>query len=311
MKRELCPPPDQVGRMPRPQRRPRDQDDSATFGDRPFDSDLDLAVYVRREVDAEFEYLGSTPSKLPLNIPRCICWYVKPYGEAKMARLRVEIEAQAIPGLELPSTATDIDLAKFKDLPKLKYLSLWGTKVTDAGLVHLKGLAGLRWLDLKETRITDAGLANLTGLATIEDLNLMSLAVTDAGLAHLTGLKALKAVNLMQTRITGPGLVHLKGLKTIRSLDFSHTKITDAALVHLAGMTALRDLDLTWTPITDAGLEHLKGLTELRTLWLWGNAGDRGRTDTPERHEGTSIAFLVTLEGFRRGTPALETPDGP
>src|SRR3954453_10854839 len=88
--------------------------------------------------------------------------------------------------------ATDVELAKVKNLPKGSQLNLANPAVTDAGLANVAGLTELTSFHLEKTAVTDAGLANLKNLAKLDYLNLYGTGVTDGGLANLSGLKNLK-----------------------------------------------------------------------------------------------------------------------
>ena len=94
------------------------------------------------------------------------------------------------------SRATDSDLPRLKDFPRLRVLELGGTAVTDGGLTHLEGLTSLEELDLSQTRITDAGLAHLKGLTKLKTLDVTGTRVTDAGVRDLQG--ALPRVNVVR-----------------------------------------------------------------------------------------------------------------
>jgi Leucine-rich repeat (LRR) protein len=215
-----------------------------------------VAFDVRAVIGGEDLLVGITPSERPLTIPPCQWWYVMPLPPVDMEKVRQEVEAQGIPGLELRD-ATDADLEHLKGLTQLDYLELpW--KVTDAGLEHLQGLSGLQHLDLGETQVTDAGLEHLKGLTALQELNLGGTQVTDVGLVYLKGLTELQYLGLGGTKVTDPGLEHLKGLTALQGLGLSDTQVTDAGLVHLKGLTALQWLDLAFAQVTDAGVEQLK-----------------------------------------------------
>jgi len=128
--------------------------------------------------------VGSTPSKQPLTIPPCHWWYVIPLPPVDMEKVRQEVQAQGIPGLELRH-ASDAMLEHLKGLTGLQHLDLLGTQVTDAGLEHLKGLVALQQLYLADTQVTDAGLEHLKGLTALQHLDLLGTQVTDAGVEQL------------------------------------------------------------------------------------------------------------------------------
>jgi len=191
-----------------------------------------VAFHVWAVISGSDQFVGRTPSEVPLTIPPCQLWYVEPLRPVDMAKVRQEVEAQKIPGLKVDG-ATDADLEHLKGLTGLERLDLDHTKVTDAGLVHLKGLTALQWLELWGTQVTDAGLEDLKGLQSLQRLSLSYTQVTDAGLAHLKGLTALQGLYLMGTQVTDAGLVHLRGLKALQYLNVVDTKVTDAGVEDL------------------------------------------------------------------------------
>ena len=238
-------------------------------GGRTFSSGLRLEVFIIRKAGGRPERIGQTPSRKPLNIPRCASWGVQPLERIDMKALAREIAAKRIPALAIIGRATiDNDLAQLRNLTGLQGLDLRYTSITDAGLAHLKDLTGLRRLNLEDTNITDAGLAHLEDLTGLQELSLLSTKITDAGLTHLEGLTGLQELSLLNTKITDAGLTHLKGLTGLRMLVLAKTKITDAGLAHIEGMTGLQRLHVGGTRITDAGLVHLKGMTRLQELDL-------------------------------------------
>jgi hypothetical protein len=230
---------------------------------RPFNSQVAFEVYA--VTGGGDQLVGSTPSEPPLTIPPCKYWYVVPQRPVDMARVRQEVEAQGIPGLEL-FPATDAGLKHLEGLTALQRLNLMDTHVTDAGLEHLKGLTALQRLDLAYTRVADAGLEHLKGLTALQHLGLSHTQVTDAGLEHLKGLTQLQYLAL-PSKVTDAGLVHLKGLTALQGLYLWDTAVTDTGLEHLKGLTALRELDLKGTKVTEAGVDQLKKSLPNAKVW--------------------------------------------
>jgi hypothetical protein len=102
----------------------------------------------------------------------------------------------AIVSISLAGTrATDKDLARLANFPKLRSLDLSGTRISDDGLAHLKGLTMLRTLNLSRTRISDDGLEHLKQLPGLQVVNLERTKVTSAGIEALhTALPRLNIV---------------------------------------------------------------------------------------------------------------------
>ncbi len=80
-------------------------------------------VYVLQELDDGVELIGSTPSEKTLEIPPCLYWLFKPAPPVDMEKVRKEIEAKGIPGLEL-ETAVDDDLKYPEGLTRLQTLDV-------------------------------------------------------------------------------------------------------------------------------------------------------------------------------------------
>src|SRR6202034_4245948 len=127
-----------------------------------FRSKVPLDVYIRVEYAKASTYIGPAVPNKPIQIPACDDWWVSPAG-VPLAEVVKEVQAQAIPGLRLPS-ATDEDLALLQSMKGLRALDLSGSAVTDDGLQHLEGFLELQELDLTKTQVTDNGLEHLKGL---------------------------------------------------------------------------------------------------------------------------------------------------
>ena len=62
----------------------------------------------------------------------------------------------------------DDEAAYLKELGKLVWLQLDGTRVTDTGLEHLKGLINLQTVSLSNTQVSDTGLEHLKEMVSLE-----------------------------------------------------------------------------------------------------------------------------------------------
>ena len=144
---------------------------------RQFNSKVSFEVWVLVDITEAARRIGTTPAEAPLEIPDCEGWWVVPKGPIEEAV--AEIKAKGIPGLELPESATDADLAHLQGLTGLQTLLLRRCRVTDAGLAHLKGLTGLQRLDIWRTQVTDSGLEHIKGLTGLRTLDLKYTQVTE------------------------------------------------------------------------------------------------------------------------------------
>jgi len=95
---------------------------------RQFNSQVPFVVEARvAEDETPFRAISTTPAEKPLEIPECEEWWVIPKGPIEEAV--AEIKAKGIPGLGLPESATDADLAHLEGLTGLQTLDLGGTQV--------------------------------------------------------------------------------------------------------------------------------------------------------------------------------------
>src|SRR5262245_28023164 len=69
----------------------------------------------------------------------------------------------------------DVQVARLRELPLLRSLTLDKASVTDKGLKVIAALPELRYLSLWQTQVTDAGLPALAGLSKLEALRLDGL----------------------------------------------------------------------------------------------------------------------------------------
>jgi hypothetical protein len=91
--------------------------------------------------------------------------------------------------------------------PKLKEISLTGTKATGYDLDHLEGLASVTILRLGHTNMTDGGMRYIAQyLPNLEELDINQTLVTDNGLSDLKGLKKLRKLRVGGSLATGRGL---------------------------------------------------------------------------------------------------------
>lgn len=171
--------------------------------------------------------------------------------------------------IDAPPTVDDDALARLAGLESLAVLDLADChSVTDSGLSHLRNLPRLTYLILRGTRVTDAGISNLRNLPQLTDLDLSATQITDRGLAELHYLPGLEFVHLIGTRITGDGLVHLRKLSQLKWLELDKTQVRDDGLAALSELPLLEFVQLNDTPITDAGLVHLERLKRLRCIFV-------------------------------------------
>ena len=99
----------------------------------------------------------------------------------------------------------DAEMAKLKELKKLRHLQLSGNRITDQGLANLSDLTNLVHLYLDDNPgITDAGLEHLRDQVSsnLQELGLQGTSVTRAG------LEKLRAWSKEQKDPFGPQISH-------------------------------------------------------------------------------------------------------
>lgn len=149
-------------------------------------------------------------------------------------RVRGGLDQLKAPGLlELRLRDTDVDdeaLAALTNFPKLRFLSLAGTRAGNATAERIGQLAELEELRLGRTAVDDDGLASLAGLTELRRLSLNGLKVTNAGLEHLSGLQGLEELLLEYTSVDDDGLATLAKLPNLEVVALAGTKVTGAGI---------------------------------------------------------------------------------
>ncbi len=168
------------------------------------------------------------------------------------------------------SNATNLDkvLPVLKEFPEIDYVDGGSTNLTGRHAKHFADLPNLRDLNLYRSKIDDAGLKHLTSLKYLRRLPMGESLVTDEGMKTIGTMTQLEYVGVRKTKVTDAGLAHLKDLTDLTGLYLGETTVTDAGLKHLAPFTKLATLYLHDTAITDGGLDRLHGLKNLREVYL-------------------------------------------
>ncbi len=119
------------------------------------------------------------------------------------------------PCVRLPPTVTDEDLERMTALDQLQptVVFLQGGPVGNRGAASLKRLRRLRFLSLWGTKVDDEGLRILKEFPDLEMLNLEGCPITDRGLEHLQGLPQLLDVSLYGTKVTAAGARQLQAAR--------------------------------------------------------------------------------------------------
>lgn len=194
---------------------------------------------------------------------------------------------------------TDRGLVPLAALPHLKFLDLYGTRVTLEAVERLQharpslrvsrvpNLTPGDWEAIDAMRelgadvyisnqvsvdirsgSADAILQQVARLSKIDGVTCVGRDVTDLGLKHLRKQTNLFDLSLTKASVTDAGLEQLAGMKRLRYLRLRDCPISGRGLAHLKGLTGLINLSLRDSEITDEGLSHVSALTKLEELDL-------------------------------------------
>jgi hypothetical protein len=188
----------------------------------------------------------------------------------------------------------DEDVAILKELPHLKYVSLYGPGITDNGIEVVCHVPEIQALQIDRTGVTDAAISFIGRLPQLRFLDLwQNQGVTDIsavgemtnlesfqfignssaerGFARLKALRKLKRLQIYSPALGDDEMGMLDDLQELTFLNLYSTRLTDSGLIHLKGLTRLQLLDLSNIQgITDQGLVCIEPLTNLEILMLSG-----------------------------------------
>jgi hypothetical protein len=189
-------------------------------------------------------------------------------------RLRAEgqMTDELMPDLARLEGVTQLDLSgsnAFGDdgvrhlatLPRLEYLSLYGTAITDRGLEVLRHLPSLKTLDLGMTRVTDAGMAQLAHCHELEEVNLSWTHTGDGALRALAGKPKLRDFR-SGAFITDAGLPLLHEFPVFKTWHGGETKMALLSYRSAPNRLLLRG------SLTAHGMQAMRGLDGLFGLNL-------------------------------------------
>ena len=158
----------------------------------------------------------------------------------------------------------DEDFAVLRDLPRLRQLGLWSSKLTSEVGAHLRMLQDLKILNLRSRSITGAILRDIGRLGSLDELTL-SLCGVQGGLDRVADLP-LRKLHLDHLPLTDADVRPIGRLAGLEDLRLAKTGVTDAIGPVLRVLHRLQRLDLDSTKITDRTLGVLAGLPCLTRL---------------------------------------------
>ncbi len=152
----------------------------------------------------------------------------------------------------------------------LKFLQVWGRKLSEDELKVLSELSNLESLNLADCDIDDHDLLILRPcLQNVKTLWLNNNPVSDVSMPLIAELSSLEGLGLANSQVTDAGAERLPELKTLKGIDLSQTTVTDLAAESLAKCSQLTSVDIGHNkPVTNKTVAVLVSLTSLQTLQI-------------------------------------------
>lgn len=162
---------------------------------------------------------------------------------------------------------TDKGLENLPKMPKLKFLTIEGGKITGNGLKFITQCIELKTLELgRNPKLGDELAPFLRGLKSLCRLDLMDTRVGDTTAREIAQLPTLLSLGLGRTKVSDAGAKCLLALKQLIELQLFGTNISDAAVVDISKCQQLERLDLDDTRLTQNCWSSLETLTRLKFL---------------------------------------------
>jgi hypothetical protein len=160
------------------------------------------------------------------------------------------------------SDLTDAQLLKLPDLNSLEIFTCsLDSKITGACLARLSQLPNLRYLDFWMTRLDEDNLKYLKNMHKLEALNLSDSSADTTGMKHVSACTGLKRLYLnWNKKLIDEDLTYLIPLNNLQLLHLRSTPVTDRGMPALARMKRLKTLSLLETKVTADGIYMLKPL---------------------------------------------------
>jgi serine/threonine protein kinase len=203
-----------------------------------------------------------------------------------------------------------------KKFPHLESLRLSAKTATDADLRKLEEFPRLDGLGLNE--LGNGAAASDAALAPARQLPVRTLALQNskslkaAWLRGALTMPKLERIRLTSTNASDDLLRELAGAKSIDWLDLDETAVTDACIDTLATMKALLRLNLKKTAITQAGLERLAAALPYCRIDHDGGVVEPSGTDADRKAAEwvLSIGGTVSIDVKTKIANAADLPPG-
>ncbi len=128
-----------------------------------------------------------------------------PWGPSWLRKLLGENFFDEVTEVCLSNPSPDA-MERVGQLSEVRFLHLFGAKVTDGELACLSNLKNLELLELIQTSVTGSGLDQLEGLTNLTRLDLDGNCVTDSGLKRIKAQTQLKSLFIDEVDVTGAGV---------------------------------------------------------------------------------------------------------
>jgi hypothetical protein len=152
----------------------------------------------------------------------------------------------------------------------LKFLQVWGRKLSEDELKVLSELSNLESLNLADCDIDDHDLLILRPcLQNVKTLWLNNNPVSDDSMPLFAELRSLEGLGLANSQVTDAGAKRLPELRNLKGIDLSQTTVTDSAAESLAKCLQLTSVNIGHNkPVTNKTVAALVPLTSLQTLQI-------------------------------------------
>lgn len=162
--------------------------------------------------------------------------------------------------VRFPEVSSDDDLEIISAWPKLRRLSLRGSRVCGTRLWHVATAVHLESLDLSGTWITAPGLLDFPQLPSLLELDLSENRLDDTCVAVFDQRRfpRLKTLNISDSFVSDRFVAELsESVSSLEELNLYRTEVTDAAVPFLIRIESLKILGCGLTHMTSDGADSL------------------------------------------------------
>ena len=223
------------------------------FGDEYFEQAKTISVQKNEQLE-RFELISQLSQLSTLTEARL--------SDVDISDRQVEVFCQ-IPNLKKLSfyrsrLKTD-SLVHLANCPSIEHVNLHRANVSAKAIQFLSKLPNLKSLTLGgyKTNISGDGVEALANLQSLEELGLSRTGLVDRDMEFVGALPNLKKLQLREVRV-GAGITHLLKLKQLEELDLAYTFADDQTLDQLAMVSKLKRLGIDSTFVTESGLKKFR-----------------------------------------------------